>query len=539
MSLFSFTQSVRDRRWIGYFIGIAAVGLSLGVRILLGDVALKFPFVIFLPPVILTTFVGGLGPGIATALMAGLVADVTLIAPAGRIVPSFEGWIALSFYTLTVGIDIALIHAMTAANKRANEAESALRGVNEALEQRVSARTADLQQQIVEREAAEAQVRQMQKIESIGQLTGGIAHDFNNMLAVVIGSLDMARRRFDDPERLRRSIDSAEEGAKRAAQLVARLLAFSRQQALEPRVLDANQLVGGMSEMLRRTLGEQVRVETVLAGGLWRSFADAMQVENAILNLAVNARDAMPDGGRLTIETANGDLDERYARNRPDVTPGRYVMICVTDTGTGMPPKVMERAFDPFYTTKGIGKGTGLGLSQVYGFVKQSGGHVAIYSEIGAGTTIKIYLPRHVGKDVTADRTDVESLPPSARGEEIVLVVEDEAGVRHMSVDALRELGYIVTQAADAKQALSTIAIQPRIDVLFTDIVMPEMNGHQLAQAALALRPALKVIYTTGYTRNAVIHNDMVDAGIAFLPKPFTLSALAFKVRDVLDRPNA
>ena len=286
---------------------------------------------------------------------------------------------------MTVALDIALIHAMTTAIDRAARAEAALRVANGDLERRVQERTAALEQQIAEREAAEDQIRQMQKMESVGQLTGGIAHDFNNMLAVVIGSLEMARRRSDDPVRVSGFLDSAEEGARRAAQLVARLLAFSRQQPLEPRSLDANRLLGGMVDLLRRTIGEQVRIETILGAGLWRCFADAVQVENAILNLAVNSRDAMPEGGRLKIETANANLDDQYVRRDPDLTPGEYVLVSVTDTGTGMPPQVVERAFDPFYTTKEVGKGTGLGLSQVYGFVKQSGGHVSIDSKIGSG----------------------------------------------------------------------------------------------------------------------------------------------------------
>jgi signal transduction histidine kinase/ActR/RegA family two-component response regulator len=395
--------------------------------------------------------------------------------------------------------------------------------------------------EIAEREAAESQVRQMQKMESIGQLTGGIAHDFNNMLAIVIGSLDMAQRRLDtDSDKARQCIDNASEGARRAAQLTARLLAFSRQQPLEPRAVDANKLVGGMSELLRRTIGEQVAVETVLAGGLWPANIDEGQLENAILNLAVNARDAMPDGGKLTIETNNTHLDDRYAAQHEEVEAGQYIVICVTDTGAGMPPDVVERAFDPFYTTKGVGKGTGLGLSQVFGFVKQSGGHVKIYSEPGEGTTVKLYLPRHFGRTPQGrtDRAGSAPVPRAADGE-IILVVEDEERVRHMSVDALRSLGYTVVQAADGTQALAVLQIQPRVDLLFTDIVMPGMTGRQLADAARETRPELKVLFTTGYTRNAVVHNGVLDPGVAFLSKPFAIDQLAAKVRQVLDGQGA
>jgi signal transduction histidine kinase/CheY-like chemotaxis protein len=417
---------------------------------------------------------------------------------------------------------------------------NAQRRMSEAVESReaLSAAHARLIGEVEEREAAQAQLRQVQKMESIGQLTGGIAHDFNNMLAIVIGSLDMARRRLgeDGDPRVMKGIDNATEGAQRAAQLTSRLLAFSRQQPLDPQPTDVNKLVGGMSELLRRTIGEDMRVESVLAGGLWRASIDANQLESAILNLCVNARDAMPGGGRLTIETANAHLDDSYAATHDEVAPGQYIMVSVTDTGTGMPPHVVERAFDPFFTTKGVGKGTGLGLSQVFGFVKQSRGHVKIYSEPGEGTIIKIYLPRHYGAEAAqgyaAPATD--SLP-RAQGEEIILVVEDEDRVRHMSVDSLRELGYTVVQASDGEQALEMLAIQPRIDMLFTDIVMPGINGRILADRATTQRPGLKVLYTTGYTRNAIVHNGMLDPGVAFLAKPFTFDQLAIKVRQVLD----
>ncbi|MBW8814957.1 MAG: CHASE3 domain-containing protein [Caulobacterales bacterium] len=393
-----------------------------------------------------------------------------------------------------------------------------------------------LREEAASRAAAEAQVRQVQKMQAIGQLTGGIAHDFNNMLAIVIGSLDLAKRRLrTDVDRAEAGITSALEGAERAAQLTARLLAFSRLQPLEPRVLDVNKLVGGMSELLRRTIGEQLQVETVLAGGLWRTQVDPAQLENALVNLCVNARDAMPDGGKLTIETANSHLDDAYAAGQPDVEPGQYVMISVSDTGVGMPPDVVERAFEPFYTTKGVGRGTGLGLSQVHGFVKQSRGHVKIYSEPGVGTTIKIYLRR------ATDEPEAEipvrppgDLPRGLPGE-IIVVVEDEDRVRHLSVDALRELGYTVVQASDAAQALALLALQPRVDLLFTDVVMPGLDGRRLADRARELRPDLKVLYTTGYTKNAIVHNGMLDPGVAFLAKPFTVEQLAVKVRQVLD----
>ena len=419
----------------------------------------------------------------------------------------------------------------------------AIRDARERLRDAVTSRdaleaaNARLTQEMGERKAAEQQVRQMQKMESIGQLTGGIAHDFNNMLAIVIGSLDLARLRFtSDPDKAKSCMDNASEGARRAAQLTARLLAFSRQQPLEPRAVDANKLVGGMSELLRRTIGEHIAIETVLAGGLWPAFIDAGQLENAVLNLCVNARDAMPDGGKLTIETNNTHLDERYAAAHEEVEPGQYVVLCITDTGTGMPPHVIERAFDPFYTTKGVGKGTGLGLSQVFGFVKQSGGHVKIYSEPDQGTTVKLYVPRYLGSAATAAQDEAAASPlPRAQKDEIVLVVEDDERVRHMSVDALRTLGYTVVQASDGTQALAVLAIQPRVDLLFTDIVMPAMNGRELADRARKQQPSLRVLFTTGYTRNAVVHNGVLDPGVAFISKPFGIDQLAVKVRQVLD----
>ncbi len=397
--------------------------------------------------------------------------------------------------------------------------------------------TAALRVQTEAREMAEDKLRQMQKLESIGQLTGGIAHDFNNMLAVVIGSLDLAKRRIaSDPARAEAGIDSAAEGAKRAASLTARLLAFSRRQPLAPTSTDLNRLVGGMSELFSRTLGDNIAVETVLSAGLWRCYADAGEIENAILNLAVNARDAMPNGGRLTIETVNAHMDDDYARRNGDVEPGQYVTICVTDTGAGMAEDIVAKAFEPFFTTKDVGKGTGLGLSQVFGFAKQSGGHAAIYSEVGQGTTVKLYLPRFTGADTAADTgvIDDDDLPIAREGE-FILVVEDEQRVRHFAVDALKELGYTTLSASSPENALELLAATPAVTMLFTDIIMPGMNGRQLADRALEMRADLKVLFTTGYTRNAVVHNGMLDVGVAFLAKPYTVRQLAWKVRDVLE----
>ncbi len=387
------------------------------------------------------------------------------------------------------------------------------------------------------RERLEGQLWQAHKMEAIGQLTGGIAHDFNNMLAVVLANLNLLKRQIARGEtEVQRFIDGAAEGADRAAHLTQRLLAFARQQPLAPQSIDANKFVSGMSEILRGSLGQEIEVETILAGGLWRTHVDGNQLESVLLNLAVNARDAMPTGGKLTIETANADLDETYVREHVGLAPGQYVLIAVTDTGSGMPLEVIAKAFDPFFTTKATGKGTGLGLSQAYGFVKQSGGHIKIYSETGHGTTIKIYLPRFHGETVpVATQPRLKLQTDLGRSEELILVVEDEERMRLVVEEAFRELGYQVIVAEDGKKALALLDANPGVSLLFTDVVMPEMSGRELAKEALSRRPDLKVVYTTGFSRNAVIHNGILDPDVNFLPKPFTVENLARKVRSVLD----
>ncbi len=387
------------------------------------------------------------------------------------------------------------------------------------------------------RERLEGQLRQAQKMEAIGQLTGGIAHDFNNMLAVVLANLNLLKRQIARGEtEVQRFIDGAAEGADRAAHLTQRLLAFARQQPLAPQPIDANKFVSGMSEILRRSLGQEIEVETILAGGLWRTHVDGNQLESLLLNLAVNARDAMPAGGKLTIETANANLDETYVREHVGLAQGQYVLIAVSDMGSGMPPEVIAKAFDPFFTTKPTGKGTGLGLSQAYGFVKQSGGHIKIYSEMGHGTTIKIYLPRFHGENApAATQPRLKAQTDLGRSEELILVVEDEERMRLVVEEAFRELGYKVVVAEDAKKALALLDANPGVRLLFTYVVMPEMSGRELVKEALSRRPDLKVVYTTGFSRNAVIHNGILDPDVNFLPKPFTVENLARKVRSVLD----
>ncbi len=386
---------------------------------------------------------------------------------------------------------------------------------------------------------AQEQLVQAQKMEGIGQLTGGVAHDFNNLLTIIMGNLETLQRSLQSANlergRLARSAENALRGAQRAAALTQRLLAFSRRQPLDPKPVDVSRLVSGMSDLLRRTIGEQIAIEAVLAGGLWRAYVDPNQLEVAILNLAVNARDAMPDGGKLTIETANAYLDESYATAQAEVVPGQYVVISVSDTGSGMTKQVLERAFEPFFTTKEVGQGTGLGLSQVYGFVKQSGGHSKIYSEPQQGTTVKLYLPRLHGEGDAFSETGERPLPRSADAETI-LVVEDDEDVRAYSKEVLRELGYSILEAATAHAALRVLDQHPEIDLLFTDVGLPGgMNGRQLADEARKRRPDLKVLFTTGYARNAIVHEGRLDPGVQLVTKPFTYAAVGAKLRDILD----
>jgi PAS domain S-box-containing protein len=393
---------------------------------------------------------------------------------------------------------------------------------------------AKITRDITQRKAVEDQLRQAQKMEAVGQLTGGIAHDFNNLLTVIMGNLEHLERILPSAQPTERIISAALRAASRAAILTQRLLVFSRRSPLVPEVLSVNKLVAGMSDLMHRTLGEAIFIETVLAGGLWPTLADANQLENALINLAINARDAMPDGGKLTIETANTHLDEAYARMHDEVQAGQYVGIFITDTGVGMSAETASRAFEPFFTTKELGQGTGLGLSQVYGFIKQSGGHVKLYSEIGEGTTVKLYLPRYRGQeDVTDEGLATRDV---SRGQgELVLVVEDDPDVRDYTVDMVSELGYSVLSAPDGATALRLLDSNREVALLFTDVGLPGgMNGRQLAEQAQRRRPRLKILYTTGYARNAIVHQGRLDPGVEVIFKPFTYSDLAAKIRQVL-----
>jgi PAS domain S-box-containing protein len=418
---------------------------------------------------------------------------------------------------------IGVIYDVTATKAQ----EAALRDLNETLEMRV-------EQAVAERQAVEDALRQAQKMEAVGNLTGGIAHDFNNLLTIIIGNIDTVIRRFDpgaDP-RAKRALENALKGADRAAALVQRLLAFSRRQPLDPKSIDSERLLTGMADLLTRSISESIAIQIVPTIDLWTIEADPNQLENVILNLAVNARDAMPDGGTLTIEARNVTLD---ADAVPDAPAGDYVAISVVDDGIGMSPETVEKVFDPFFTTKEVGKGTGLGLSMVYGFVKQTGGHIQILSTPGCGTTITLFLQRYLGHNAVM-LADAMPVDEQAGGHESILVVEDDDDVRAYTVGILRELGYRVIEAHDGSTALKLLErAEPTIALLLTDVVMPTMSGSQLAQAAKALQPGLGVLYTSGYTRDAITRDGRLEAGVDLLTKPFTYATLASKVRDLLD----
>jgi PAS domain S-box-containing protein len=391
---------------------------------------------------------------------------------------------------------------------------------------------------ITDEQNREEMLRQSQKMEAVGQLTGGLAHDFNNLLTGMMGNLELlqmrlARGRTDDLERF---ISAAQGAGRRAASLTQRLLAFSRRQTLDPKPTDVHRLISGMDELLRRTVGPETEVKVVDPTDLWPAMIDGTQLESALLNLSINARDAMPAGGRITIEAANKRMDQRAARQH-DMEPGDYLSICVTDTGTGMAPHIIDRVFEPFFTTKPIGQGTGLGLSMVYGFARQSGGQVRIYSEVGMGTTVCIYLPRYDGVAVNETMDDASPEQIKAGGETI-LVVDDEATIRHLIDEVLDEQGYTVIGAGDGMAGIKVLQSGARIDLLITDVGLPNgMNGRQVADAARALRPGLKVLFITGYAENAAIGNGYLEPGMELLTKPFTIEALSLKVADILKQP--
>ena len=419
----------------------------------------------------------------------------------------------------------------------------ALADAAEQLEEQVRVRTAELEDALArlkaetaERERAEASLRQSQKMEAVGQLTGGIAHDFNNMLMGIVGSVDLMRKRmaagrFED---LDRYLDVASASAGRAAALTQRLLAFSRRQSLDPKPVEINGLIRSMSELIERAVNEKIDFEVVLAPDLPAGIVDRHELENAILNLALNARDAMPDGGVLTVETSLVDLDEAHIATRPGISPGRYLMVAVSDTGVGMPADLIEKAFDPFFTTKPLGQGTGLGLSMVYGFVRQSGGQVRIHSEVGLGTSVKLYLPTTQARPAAAS---IAASPASQGHGERVLVVEDDAAVRMVVREALEELHYDAVEFADPLVAVSYLASGERIDLMISDVGLPGMNGRELAETARAHRPDLPILFITGYAENAAIRSGFLGANMSMVTKPFSMDELAAKLSQMINSP--
>ena len=502
---------------------IAALGAALAtlLRIALDPWIAGVHFITYYPAIIVVSLLCGFGAGLASVLLSSLLSLYLLLPPRGSFsVENTETAITLAIFTATGVMIVLLVGAMRVAVARYRELSFTLR-------RRVEQRTEELKR-------AQANLVQAQKMEAVGQLTGGIAHDFNNMLSIVIGNLDIATRRLAQGRGdIYRQIESAMEGAQRAAALTQRLLVFARRQPLESVVVDLNRLLTDLSDLLRRTIGEKVRIESALAKGLWPIAVDPAQMESAVINLAINARDAMPGGGTLRIETANVSVPSEDA-SEGGLSAGDYTMVMVSDTGAGMAPEVAARAIEPFFTTKEVGRGTGLGLSQVYGFVTQSGGHIEIDSAVGEGTVVRVYLPRHEGQSAAPEQAADASVPRGSPGE-VVLVVEDEDQVRRTTIDALVELGYGVREARSGVEALAILANDPAVGLLFTDVVMPGLDGRQLAERALRQRPDLKILYTTGYAPDSGPAQTLPGDHPAMLRKPYSFAQLARKVREMLD----
>jgi len=471
-------------------------------------------------PIVLMTHHGGREQN-GSSHLSGLLGNVTFLER--------------PFHPVTL---ISLVSAALRGRRRQYEARDRLVDLSES-EQRLQSTLETLEQQVEERTAQlrnnEEALRQSQKMEAVGQLTGGIAHDFNNMLTGIIGSLELLRRRvargkLDDLDSL---IDLGVTSANRAAGLTHRLLAFSRRQSLDSKPVEINQLVSSMGELLQRSINESIALDMRLADELWTAEADPNQLESALLNLVINARDAMPSGGSLTVETTNRHLDNVFTAAYGTLLPGDYVELSVSDTGCGIPESLLGRVFDPFFTTKPIGQGTGLGLSMIYGFARQSHGHVTIHSEVGKGTTVSLFLPRFIGERV-ADAVTNPALLPFANAGETVLIVEDDAAVRVLVSAVLKELGYAFVEAGDANTAVPIIESDQRIDLLISDVGLPGMNGRQLAEIGRQLRPELKVLFITGYAEHAAVRGGFLDPGMQLITKPFTFDLLTAKVREMI-----
>jgi signal transduction histidine kinase/CheY-like chemotaxis protein len=458
-----------------------------------------------------------------------LLSILTLWVPAYGIEALTKGFLALVSLGVTAAVLLMLPRILVLPTRI--QLQQAYAALEEETKQRRSAEA--MVQRFREIEATESQVRQAQKMEAIGQLTGGVAHDFNNLLTVITGTIEILGDAVKGQPHLVQITNMIGAAAARGADLTQHLLAFARRQPLQPRSIDVNTLVVDVARLLRPTLGEQIEIESMLAYDSAPALIDPSQLSTAILNLALNARDAMPDGGKLTLETKNVVLDQNYAAMNNEVTPGNYVMIAVSDTGEGIPARLLDKVFEPFFTTKEVGKGSGLGLSMVYGFVKQSNGHIKIYSEEGHGSTVKLYLPQATG---VADALPAEAGSSGIeRGDESILIVEDDALVREYVVTQISRLGYATLAASNAAEALAIINGSERIDLLFTDVIIPGgMNGRQVATEAVRLRPGLKILYTSGYTENAIVHHGRLDVGVLLLPKPYLSSDLARMIRTAL-----
>ena len=506
-----------------WLIALLVPGVATLARLAIDPWVEGVQFITYFPLLILVALVCGFRAALLAALLSTAASWYFILEPRRSFaLEQVEDVISLVLFLATALMIVSIAGATRLAIGR-------YRAMSGSLSRRVEQRTAEL-------ENAQANLVQAQKMEAVGQLTGGIAHDFNNMLAIVIGNLDIARRRLAQGRGdVARQVDNALDGAQRAAALTQRLLVFARRQPLQPAVIDVNRLLADLSELLRRTIGEAVRIEAAPAGAVWPVSADAAQLESAIINLAINARDAMPGGGTLRIETANVGIPADQASPESGLGAGDYVMVTVADTGLGMAPEVAARAIEPFFTTKEVGRGTGLGLSQVYGFARQSGGHLEIESREGAGTVVRLYLPCHHGGHAAArDQGGSQEAPHGSPGE-VVLVVEDEDQVRRTTVATLVELSYGVREARSGVEALAILANDPAVTLLFTDIVMPGLDGRELAERALRQRPDLKILYTTGYAPQGGPAPTLPDDHPAMLRKPFSYEQLARKIREMLD----
>lgn len=502
---FSFLSTTAVILMIGIFLADAFTPLSIAIAVLYGAV------ILMVSPI----WTRG-------AVIATIALSIVLTFTAYAIGHS------LNFFGPALGrcmISVAAISAIGFLVLRGQAANQALRELNRTLEDRISVRTTEL-------ERTHAQLHQSQKMEAIGQLTGGVAHDFNNILQIIISNQQMAQMELAANHPAQQYIETASFAADRGAKLSSQLLSFARRQPLQPKATNLGGVLRNMDELLRRALGESVEIETIVSGGLWITSVDPHQLENAVLNIAINARDAMNGDGKLTLELGNAMLDDHYVSSEIDVPAGQYVMLAISDTGVGMSPETMARAFEPFFTTKGEGKGTGLGLSMVFGFVKQSHGHIRVYSEIGNGTTIKIYLPRC---DQTEEQTIDMPIPHILGGSETILVVEDDVTVQATAVNILSGLGYKVLKANDGQSALVILQSGIAIDLLFTDVVMPgPVRSPDLAKQAKELHPNIEVLFTSGYTQNAIVHGGRLDAGVQLISKPYRREDLARKIRHML-----